>query len=91
MKVKQGGYFIRYQQQQKKKLINLTKDIQDSDAENYEVVFKDMKDKYSNFTFIYKTQKYNNIILSKLIYKSNTTVITMFQGTGQDNSKIYTD
>ena len=36
----------------KKKLINLTKDIQDSDAENYEMVFKDMKDKYSDFTLI---------------------------------------
>lgn len=37
--------------------INLTKDVQDPDAENYEAVFKDMKENYSNFTFIYKTQK----------------------------------
>ena len=33
----------------KNQLINLTKDVQDPDAENYEVVFKDMKENYSNF------------------------------------------
>lgn len=75
----------------KNKLINLTKDVQDPDAENYEVVFKDMKENYSNFTFIYKTQKYNNIILSKLICKSHAIVIKIFLGIGQDDSKIYTD
>ena len=75
----------------KNKLINLTKDVQDPDAENYEVVFKDMKENYSNFTFIYRTQKYNNIILSKLICKSNAIVIKIFLGIGQDDSKIYTD
>lgn len=74
-----------------KNKINLTKDVQDPDAENYEAVFKDMKENYSNFTFIYKTQKQSNIILSKLICKSNATVIKIFQGIGQDDSKIYTD
>lgn len=40
-----------------KNKINLTKDVQDPDAENYKAVFKDMKENNSNFTFIYKTQK----------------------------------
>ena len=47
--------------------------------------------KTTAISFIYKTQKYNNIILSKLICKSNAIVIKIFQGIGQDDSKIYTD
>lgn len=47
----------------KNKLINLTKDVQDPDAENYEVVFKDMKENYSNFIHLKDTkiQQYNSL------------------------------